>query len=84
MKKNPEKEALDHALQALGDGDGHCVWGPGVVGEKLWKNGHDKAATAFDLAALNAVQLQLTGRERMTAFIRKTAPVILEAIDDER
>lgn len=82
MKKNPEKEALDHALQALGDGDGHLLWGPGIVGEKLWKNGHAKAATAFDLAALNAVQLKLLGRAKMGEFMRKVAPVILEAISD--
>ncbi len=41
------------------------------------------AGIAFDMAAVAAVQLQLTGRAKMTAAIRKLAPVLLEVIDDD-
>jgi hypothetical protein len=76
------KEALKHALDALGDGSGHEVWGPGPVGAKLHE--HSKlAGMVFDMAAIAAVQLQHTGRVRMTATIRKLAPVLLEVIDDD-
>ena len=83
MKRDIEKEALTHALAALDDGVGHDVWGPGPIGFKLWEKKHAKAATAFDLSAMNAVQVGKKGREEMIAFIRKTAPVLYEALSTD-
>lgn len=76
------KEALKHALDALGDGSGHEVWGPGPVGAKLHEHS-PLAGLAFDTAAVTAVQLAHTGRHRMTATIRRLAPVLLEVIEGD-
>lgn len=83
MKRDIEKEALDHALAALDDGSGHDVWGPGPVGFKLWEKKHARAATAFDLSATNAIQVGKKGKAEMIAFMRRTAPVLYEALGDE-
>lgn len=81
--KNPEQEGLKHALAALGDGSGHSIWGPGPVGARLHEKGLFQAATAFDMAAIAAVQLKHGGRKRMTRTIRLLAPVLLEAIQGD-
>lgn len=83
MKRDIEREALDHALQALDDGIGHDVWGPGIVGGKLWEMKHKRAAQAFDEAAVTAVRMSKTGRAEMIAFMRRVAPALYEALGSE-
>jgi hypothetical protein len=82
MKRDIEREALDHALAALDDGSGHDVWGPGPIGAKLWQKRHKRAALAFDIAAQDAVHAGKLGRSAMTAFMRKVAPAVYEALSD--
>lgn len=93
-----QRAALEHALTALSDGSGHEVWGPGVVGYKLYTNGHQQAANAFDTAAASIYKLMLntnvaTGaiprntRERFIVAMRLIAPVMYDAMlvpDDPR
>jgi hypothetical protein len=83
MKKDPNAEALKHALAALDDGSGHECWGPGPIGGRLWKNGHHRAAEAFDMAAICASRLGHLQRPRMIATIRAVAPVLLEAMGED-
>lgn len=83
MKKDTNAEALKHALAALDDGSGHECWGPGPIGGRLWKNGHKRAAEAFDMAAMCASRLGHLQRPRMIATIRKVAPVLLEAMGED-
>lgn len=83
MKKDTNAEALKHALAALDDGSGHECWGPGPIGGRLWKNGHARAAEAFDMAAVCASRLGHLQRPRMIATIRKVAPVLLEAMGED-
>ena len=82
---NARKQAhanLQHALDALGDGSGHDVWGPGPVGDKLWQ--HDSnAALAFDRAAQvifgeRFTRPQLDYEPFIPSAMRKLAPVILD------
>lgn len=79
MPKNPHQVHLQHALDALGDGSGHETWGPGPVGAVLLEKS-PAAGRAFDDAAIIAAQLGHTSRAKMTATIRKLAPVLLEVI----
>ncbi len=86
MRKE-QQAALQHALDALSDGAGHEVWGPGPVGEKLWNNHYCYAALAFDQAASTLFALQssssriaLTERAVYIANMKKLAPVMLDIL----
>jgi hypothetical protein len=75
-------QELGHALDALGDGSGCDVWGPGPVGQRLWgRNSH--AAVAFDRAAQLAVDLtwgigsETFDAPRIIRAMRELAPAIL-------
>jgi hypothetical protein len=87
------RRELQHALDALGDGAGRDLWGPGVVGQQLHQRvwGWDgetytycprlfKVATAFDVSAQLAVRLDHVHPETMYACMRKVAPVLLEVL----
>lgn len=80
--RNQHQQALQHALDALGDGSGHQEWGPGPVILKLDAISAP-ASEAFGTAALVAVKLGHQGRKKMTAAIRKLAPVLLEVIQGD-
>jgi hypothetical protein len=86
MRKE-EQAALQHALDALGDGSGHDVWGPGPVGHKLHMSGHLLAAQAFDEASITLTQMldstaliSRVGRPRFIAAMKKLAPVLLDIL----
>lgn len=85
MRKE-QRAALGHALDALGDGSGHEVWGPGIVGQKLWVSGHATAAKAFDGAAttlfviLGQVALGKAERPAFIAAMRQLAPVLFDIL----
>ncbi len=88
------KAALEHALAALGDGAGREIWGPGVVGQKLWEEVRDKrepgtglqrsplgqAGVAFDTSAQVAYKMGFLAPAEMYAAMRKIAPVLLEVL----
>jgi hypothetical protein len=80
------KAALEHALAALGDGAGHTLWGPGVVGNTLWRLRETKAGLAFDTAASVLFRMELFSvirpdeRPRFIAAMSKIAPVLLEVL----
>jgi len=87
------RAALEHALAALGDGAGREIWGPGVVGEKLWAKAWTQraegwlpatplgqAALAFDVSAQVAWKLGKDDPAEMYAAMRKVAPAILEVL----
>lgn len=89
---DPKKE-LAHALDALGDGAGRELWGPGPVGLKLHERS-SVAGKAFDYAASAAVEVfwemkpgpiddkprMIGDKPRMIAAMRKLAPVFLELL----
>jgi hypothetical protein len=85
MRKE-QRAALGHALDALGDGSGHEVWGPGVIGRKLIEGNHPLAARAFDAAAwtlFNQLNYGTRGKVEKAAFIagmRKLAPVLFDIL----
>lgn len=73
------REALQHALDALGDGAGHAEWGPAPILERLDGISHP-AAEAFAIATQVAVKIGHRSRPKMTAAIRTIAPVVLDVI----
>jgi hypothetical protein len=73
------KEALQHALDALGDGSGHQDWGPGPILERLDAISNP-AAEALAIATQVAVKVGHRTRAKMTATIRRVAPVVLDVI----
>ncbi len=82
MPKNPHQEALQHALDALSDGSGHAIWGPGPILCKLDKVSAP-AASAFELSTQVAMKMHHLGREKMIATMRAIAPVLLEVIQGD-
>lgn len=81
-----EHQALQHALDALSDGSGHGVWGPGVIGQKLWEANEALAAQAFDAASttlfvnLGQSTMSKAGRAQFIAAMKKLAPVLLDIL----
>jgi hypothetical protein len=73
------KEALQHALDALGDGSGHEEWGPAPILERLDAISQP-AAEAFAIATQVAVKIGHRSRAKMTSTIRTVAPVVLDVI----
>lgn len=89
MTQSQQQKALAHALAALSDGSGHDVWGPGVIGHKLWMANERGAAHAFDTTAMVVVRLlgddctRKSERPRFIAAMRELAPVILSILESE-
>lgn len=85
--KRSSRAALKHALAALRDGSGHEVWGPGVVGLKVYEKNEYEAAHVFDDCAQvlfkNGIGMKLADRPRFIAGMQKLAPVLLDILLDE-
>ncbi len=92
-EKDQARRELAHALDALGDGAGKEVWGPGVVGHKLLQR-DARASLAFDLASATVwramrhfaqiyAELSKEEQPKFIANMRKLAPVVLELLLDE-
>ncbi len=93
-EKDQARRELAHALDALKDGAGQEVWGPGVVGAKLWDRSSN-AGWAFDEAANTVFRAMRYGRLHeggpltdveggpFIENMRKLAPVVLELLLDE-
>lgn len=83
-QKNQARLDMRHALDALGDGSGWVVWGPGIVGEALQQK-NKTAARAFDAASVTVFVQGLAPQrdglveaERFIHCMRHLAPAILE------
>lgn len=80
------RRELAHALEALADGAGHEVWGPGPVITRLSKRALKEPAVSLAVEALEAAVMashDLLGaikRDEGLSAIRALAPVFLELI----
>lgn len=70
---------LGHALDALGDGVGQQVWGPGpVITRMMLAHKHVLAVSAMNMAASASCNMLLTrSPPRMIREMRTLAPVLL-------
>jgi hypothetical protein len=82
-EKETARRELMHALDALGDGAGRDMWGPGSVGVYLvWRN--RLAAYAFDTAAQVAWSFRKREAAICAATMRKIAPVLLDILLEDQ
>lgn len=73
------RRELQHALDALSDGAGQELWGPGMLHPQLARRSH-LAATAFRLSYRAACSLGQYEPAASIAAMRKLAPVMLEIL----
>lgn len=79
-ERDEAKRELQHALDALDDGAGRELWGPGAVLDRLaWRDGHAYAALYVTSGTLYNL-LGLRTREQCIRGCRALAPVMLDLL----